>query len=128
MPLGMEVALGPNDIVLNGNPAHPHQKGAQPPVFGHVCCGQTAGWIRISLGTEVALAYATCYIEIQLPMVRGTVPHPTNFWRMYIVAKRSPISANAELVLFKSKSLLANRVIIVPCWIYGDRRTLRCRV
>jgi len=36
----------------------PHQKkGAQPPQFSaHVCCGQTAGWIKMPLGTEVGLS------------------------------------------------------------------------
>ena len=31
MPLGMEVGLGPGDIVLDGNPAPPPKKGAQEP-------------------------------------------------------------------------------------------------
>jgi len=35
MPLGMELGLGPGDIVLDGNPAHPYptQKGAQLPLY-----------------------------------------------------------------------------------------------
>ena len=42
-----EVGLGPGDIVLDGDPAH--QKGVQqPPLFGHVYCGQTAGWKEAS--------------------------------------------------------------------------------
>ena len=32
--LGMEVGLGPGHIVLDGDPAPPHQKGKQPPIFG----------------------------------------------------------------------------------------------
>jgi len=32
-PLGREVGLGPDDIVLDGDPA-PLPKGAQPPIFG----------------------------------------------------------------------------------------------
>jgi len=32
MPLRTEVGLGPGDIVLDGDPAHP-QKRAQPPIF-----------------------------------------------------------------------------------------------
>jgi len=31
MPLGMEVGLGPGDIVLDGDPAPPSRKGAQQP-------------------------------------------------------------------------------------------------
>jgi len=36
MALGMEVGLGPDDIVLGGDPAPPPQKGAEPrsPIFG----------------------------------------------------------------------------------------------
>jgi len=32
--LGMEVGLGFGLIVLDGDPAPPHQKGKQPPIFG----------------------------------------------------------------------------------------------
>jgi len=32
MPLGKEVGLGPDDVVLDGGPVPP--KGARPPVFG----------------------------------------------------------------------------------------------
>ena len=34
----------------------PPKKGAEPPQFlAHVYCGQTAGWIKMPLGTEVDL-------------------------------------------------------------------------
>ena len=42
------IGLGPGDIMLDGDPAPP--KGAQPPFPAHVCCGQTAGWIKMPLG------------------------------------------------------------------------------
>jgi len=32
MPIGTEVGLGPDDIVLDGDPASPPQKGAEPPL------------------------------------------------------------------------------------------------
>ena len=49
----MEVGLGPGLIVLDGDPA-PHQKiGAQSPFSAHVFCGQTAGWIKMSLVREI---------------------------------------------------------------------------
>ena len=57
MKLGMQVGLGPGHIVLDGYPA-PAKKGAQPPgpqFSAHVYCGQTAGWIKMPLGTEVGL-------------------------------------------------------------------------
>jgi len=37
MPLGMEVGFGPGDIVLDGNPAPPSQKGAQQPPLSGPC-------------------------------------------------------------------------------------------
>jgi len=52
MPLGMEVGLGPSDIVLDGDPAPPMERGTAPPTF----------------------------------------------WFMFIVTKRLPISATAELL------------------------------
>jgi len=59
MPLGMEVGLGQGDFsakatVLDGVPAPP-KKGGTSPNFWHVCCGQTAGSIKMPLGTEVGL-------------------------------------------------------------------------
>jgi len=42
MPLGTEVCLGPDDIVLDENPAPPATKRGHSPQFSaHVCCGQT---------------------------------------------------------------------------------------
>jgi len=32
------------------------QKGAQPPFSAHVCCSQTAGWIKMPLGMEIGLS------------------------------------------------------------------------
>ena len=49
-----EVDLGPGDIVFDGDPVttekgHTHLH----PILAHVNCGQTAGWIKMPLGTEV---------------------------------------------------------------------------
>jgi len=57
MPLDMEVGLGPGDL-LDGDPAPqstPHKRVYSPQVSTHVYCGQTAGWIKMPLGTEVRL-------------------------------------------------------------------------
>jgi len=57
MPIGMEVNLGPGDLVLDGDPAPPPQKGNGAPKFSaHIYCGQTAGWIKLALGMEVGLS------------------------------------------------------------------------
>jgi len=52
MKLGMQV--GPGHIVLDGDRA-PQRKGTVPQFLAHVCCGQTAGWIKMSLGMEEGL-------------------------------------------------------------------------
>ena len=44
MKLGMQVGLGPGHIVLNGDPALPLKKGAQPPIFGP-CLLWPNGWM-----------------------------------------------------------------------------------
>jgi len=56
VPLGTEVSLGPGDFVFDGDPA-PQKKRHSPctQFLAHVCCGQTAGLIKMPLGTEVNL-------------------------------------------------------------------------
>jgi len=60
-----------------------------------VYCGQTVGWINMKLGMEVGLGLGhTVLDEDPAPLSQsGTAP---NFRPMSIVAKRSPISANAD--------------------------------
>jgi len=53
MPVGMGVGLDPSDIVLDGDPVPPPQKGGTAP--NHVCCSQTAAWIKMPLGTKMGL-------------------------------------------------------------------------
>jgi len=56
MAVGTEVGLGPGHIVLDGDPAPLPIKGVTAPQFSaHVYCGQTAGWIKMPLGTKVGL-------------------------------------------------------------------------
>ena len=57
MKLGMQVGLGPDHIVLDGEPAPPPQRGTGPTQFSaHICCGQMAAWIKMPLGMEVGLS------------------------------------------------------------------------
>jgi len=51
MSIGVQVCLGPSDIVLDGDPA-PHFPLPPLPKKGW---GQTAAWIKVKLGTEVGL-------------------------------------------------------------------------
>ena len=55
MPLGMEVGLGPGDIVLDGDAAPSLLKGHSRQFSASVHCGQTAGWTKMPLGMEIAL-------------------------------------------------------------------------
>jgi len=56
MPLGMEVDIGPGDIVLDGDPALPHEKGhsSPPQLFGPLCSGTVA---PLSATGELLLNY-----------------------------------------------------------------------
>jgi len=54
----MDVGLGPDDFMLDGDPAPLPKKGAEPPakfLLAHAYCGQTAGWIKMALRMEVGL-------------------------------------------------------------------------
>jgi len=91
IPLGMEVGLGPGQIVLDGDPA---LQGAQQPHFStHVYCSQTAGWINMQLGAEVDLGPRDIVLDGDPAptTVKGTHTHPMErgtaaptFWPMSI--------------------------------------------
>ena len=95
MPLGVEVGLGPGDFVFDRDPA-PQEKGHSPTQFlAHVYCVQAAGRIKVPLGMDVGLSAGDSVLDgAQLPP-KGACP---NFRPMSIVAKRSPISASADLL------------------------------
>jgi len=83
-----------------GDPAPP-MKGHSPNFSVHVYCGQTAGWIKMPLGTEVGLGPDYIVLDgnpaLNSPLKGSTAP--SNFRLMSIVAQRSPISATAEHLL-----------------------------
>jgi len=63
-----------------------------------VYCGQTVGWIKVPLGTEVGLVPGDIVLDgDQLPHGKGA-QQPRTFRSMSIVTKRSPISATGELL------------------------------
>jgi len=59
MTLGMDVGLSPGDFVLDGDPAPLPKRGRGHQFSAHVYCGQTAGWIKMALGMEMASVQAT---------------------------------------------------------------------
>jgi len=92
----MEVDLGPGHIVLGGDPAFPLEKRHIPHFLSPVYFGQTAGWIKMPLGTVVGLGQRHIVVDGDpAPPSKGT--HTSrNFWTMSNAAKRSPISATVE--------------------------------
>ena len=51
--LDTKVGLGPGHVALAGDPAPP--KGAHTQFSAYVCCGQTAGSLKMPLDAEVGL-------------------------------------------------------------------------
>jgi len=67
-------------------------KGAQPQFSVHVCCGQTAGWIKTPFGTEVDLGPGHIVLDgVSAPRERGTAA-PLSFRPMSIVATVAHLS------------------------------------
>jgi len=59
----------------DGDPAPAPQKGHNPQLSVHVCCGQMAGWIKMPLGMEVGLG--PCHIVLDGdPLPQGHIPAP----------------------------------------------------
>ena len=100
MVLGMEVGLSPGDLVVLDGDRPPPQKGGRssPQFLAHVYCRQTAGWIKMPLGTEVGLNPGHVVLDGDPAPPRKGVQQPPTFRLMFIVAKRSPISATAKLL------------------------------
>jgi len=68
-------------------PSSPSPKGALPQFLVHVCCGQTAGWIKMPLGTEVDLSPGDIVLDGD-PSRPHKGGHSTPSFGPRIVAKR----------------------------------------
>jgi len=77
----------------------PKRGRAAPHFSAHVYCGQTAGWIKMPLGMEVALGPGDIVLDGDPAPRKGGTAAPPTFRPMSVVAKWSPISATAELLL-----------------------------
>ena len=86
MVLGMEVGFGPGHIVLDGDPAARSPNGHSPQFSAHVCCVQTASWIKIPLGMELGLDPCDFVLDGDPapPPQMGTAP---NFRPISVAAK-----------------------------------------
>jgi len=83
------------------------RKGTAPQFSVHVYCGQTTGWMKTPLGTEVDLGPVgpghMVLDGVPAPRERGAaVPH---LFGPYLLWPRSPISATAELLLVVATSV-----------------------
>jgi len=88
-------------------PSCPTQKSGHSPQFSaHVYYGQTAGWIKIPLGTDAGLSPGDIVLDGDAAAPSQKKGHNPQFRPTSIVAKRSPISATTELLL-DSPSLAA---------------------
>jgi len=86
-------------LIRRGPSLHPSKCSAQSSAY--VCCGQTAGWIKIPTGMEVCLGPGDILLDGDppSPALKGAQEPP--LFGPSIVAKRSRISATAELLLFQ---------------------------
>jgi len=92
----------PRQYCVRWGPSFP-QRDTASQFLAHVYCGETAGWIKTPLGTEVDLGPGHIVLNgdsAPPSPERGTTP---SFRPKSIVAKRSPTSATAEHLLDKQK-------------------------
>jgi len=89
----------PRRLCVDGDPVPPPQKGDGALQFlAHVCCGQTAGWIKMALGVEMGLDPGHIVLDgnpAPFPQKEGRAQGgrtPTSFWPISVVAKRLCIS------------------------------------
>jgi len=86
MPLGMEVGVGPGDIVLDGDPVRPHKKWHSPSQFSaHVYWVQTAVCIRIPLVTGVGLSLGDIVFDADPPPLPKKGTEPSNFRPLFLL-------------------------------------------
>ena len=74
----------------------PSPKGASPQFSAHVYCGQTAGWIKMPLGTEVDVSPGHIVLDgdpARPPPAKGAQQAAAlSFWPMSIVATVAHLS------------------------------------
>jgi len=102
----MQVGLGPGHIVLRGDQAPPPPKGHSPQIFGPICCGQTAAFIKMPLGMDVGLSPGDFVLDGDPvpPPKKGA--EPPNFRPVFIVAKRLDGSLGTKVGLNPGDSVL----------------------
>ena len=93
----MEVGVGPCHIVLDGDAAPLPKKGHNPQFSAMtIYCGQTAGWIKMPLGTKVDLGPGHIVRRGHSCLAKGAQQPPP--LRPCLVWPRSPVSDTTELL------------------------------
>jgi len=83
MKLGMQVGLL-GHLVLDGDPALPPPTGHSPQFSAHICCGQMARWIKMSLGMEVGHGPGDFVLDGDpSPPSPNRGQSPPNFWHVH---------------------------------------------
>jgi len=92
MPLGTEIYLGLRDIMFDVDSATPEKGHTHPTQFlAHVYCGQMAGWMETTLGTEIDLGPGHTVVDWVPAPAKGA--HQSPYFRpMSIVATISHLS------------------------------------
>ena len=87
----------PRRLCFRWGPSYPRRKGhAHPAQFlAHVYCGQTAGWMKTPLGTEIDLGPGHIVLDGGPSAPRNGHSSPPLFGPC-LLWPRSPISATAE--------------------------------
>ena len=104
-------------------------KGHSPQISAHVCCSQTARWIKMPLSTKVGLGPAAqdalCYMGTQiLPPERGTTQFSTHVYGGQTVAHLSYCCMSTCLFLLCSLLFLwppcvaDAHIIFLPCGFF----------
>ena len=79
----------PQPHCVRWGPTSPSPKGNNPQFSAHVCCGKTAGWIKMPLGTEVDLGPGDIVLHGDpSPPQKGGTAAPPPLFGPCIVAKR----------------------------------------
>ena len=93
MALGMDVGLGRGDFVFDGDPAIPRTEGTPTTTqfLDHVHSGQTAGWMKTPVGTEVDLSPGHIVLDWVLAL-RETGTAAPSFRPVSIVATVAHLS------------------------------------
>ena len=87
---GMQLGLGPGHIVLDGTQLPLPQRGTAPHFSAHICLGQMAAWIKMSLGMKLGLGSGDFVLDMgtQPPPPKGGGAPLPNFQPISIVTKR----------------------------------------